>query len=239
MKKYLLGLGAAITVVALASPSQAATARVAGSTGVGWSLLTDQGKTWNLKHNFTYSIKFVTKDSRTKTSPYFKTAVTQLNSLPSIKAAHIKFVLTTSSTATIGGTNYAKKNWCAGKQGDIMVMVDYRPLDGQEGNSVAKVCHQSNDWSAYGGYVIMDSEYWANSKWFSKNSSTNNQHMLNGHSHELGHMLGLDHPDPANYSSKESVPVMNAPNGGYQNSSAGKYTAADIRGIDRLVAAGK
>jgi hypothetical protein len=147
-----------------------------------------------------------------------------------MKSARTKFVL---STEVKGGTNYKNKNWCGNPMGTITVALKYRPYNGKPNYSLSHPCY-ADDNSAWGGYIEMDSEYWS-----VRNKTTAWVYsMRNIHAHELGHMLGLDHPNPANYSKNEVTPIMNTIAGGYMNSNAGKYPAADTRGIRRLVANG-
>jgi len=208
-----------------------------GSSGVGWAVQYNDHGMWNLKHNFTYTIKFVDKNARTKSTPYLKASVAYLNAMPEMKAAKIKFVL---STIVAGGTNYKNRNLCGNPYGTITYVLKYRPFNGKKNYSVSYPCYYYKDGdtarnnSAYGGYVEMDSEYWSNPN---KNAAWT-YGMRNIHAHELGHILGLAHPDPAKYSKNEVTPIMHTTAGGYKNSNAGKYPAPDTRGIRKLVANG-
>lgn len=235
VRAILIAVVASLSVVF--GMSGIASAAPAGSTGVGWAVKYNTHGMWNLKHNFTYKIEFVTQDAKNKSTPYLKNTVAYLNSMPEMKSAKTSFVITTTVR---GGTNYKNKNWCANAYGTITFALKYRPYNGKANYSLAHPCYYYKDGdisrnnSAYGGYVEMDSEYWSvkskTTKWVYS--------MRNIHAHELGHMLGLDHPDPNKYSKNEVTPIMHTTAGGYMNSSSGKYPAPDSRGIRKLIANG-
>ncbi len=147
-----------------------------------------------------------------------------------MKAAKTKFVI---SSTIQGATNFNKKNWCGGPYGAIYFITKYRPT-GVKNQSVSYSCYNTNDNSSWGGYAVMNSEYWT---CCTKNNSWK-YHMKNIHAHELGHILGLAHPNPAYYKKSEPTPIMNPTAGGYMNSNAGKYPAPDRRGIVTLIKAG-
>lgn len=202
-----------------------------GSTGVGWALKYNTKGAWNLKHNFTYTVKFVNTDSRTKSTPYLKNTVAYLNAMPEMKKAKTKFVL---SSTVVGTTHYNTKNWCGNGYGTIVFVLKYRPFQGKKNYSMAHPCYHLANNSAFGGYVEMNSEYW-----LTKNKTTAWTYAVrNIHAHELGHMLGLGHPDARYFSKNEATPIMHVPTGGYKSSNAGKYPAADTRGIRRLISNG-
>jgi hypothetical protein len=131
----------------------------------------------------------------------------------------------------------------------IVVHYTYRPL-GTKGMSQARPCYNTTDGSAWGGHLLMDSEYWTTSSWFSTNSTLNEAYRKNAVTHELGHILGLDHP---NYDrDKDGVvesyecvkntggwtPVMCSPNGGVRTSTgAGRFvTEFDLPGLRQMLA---
>jgi len=232
-----------IGIVAVAAASALlATGGVAhaANNGVGWKL--ESGSPYyieSLRHHSTYTLSFVTKTARDRLTPYLRIPVAQLNAMPEVKAAGITFKL---STTIEGGTNLKNKKYCAGSANHIMFTLAHRPLNGQKGMSQAKPCYNTTDNSAWGGYVLMDDEYWNSAgkenDWFGSDKAKNTAMTRNAITHELGHMMGLDHPDPKSFDPKENKPVMTSPNGGYLNANGGKYTAADQRGIRKLVSNG-
>ncbi|OMI39826.1 hypothetical protein [Streptomyces sparsogenes] len=233
-------LGGVALAAALATVFATASTASAANEGTGWKL--ESGSPYfitNLAHNSTYTISFVTQKSRGWLTSYLKVPVQQLNAMPEVKNAGIKFVL---STTIEGGTNYQNKKYCAGPQHHIMFLLKYRPLDGKKGMSRALPCYNTKTNAAWGGYVEMDTEYWTSTgkenSWFGSNKTKAHAMTLNAVTHELGHMMGLDHPDPSKFSPNENKPVMTSPNGGYLNSNGGKFTAADLRGIRKLVSNG-
>ncbi|GAA2355106.1 hypothetical protein [Streptomyces cuspidosporus] len=233
-------LGGVALAAALATVFATASTASAANEGTGWKL--ESGSPYfitNLTHNSTYTLSFVTQKSRSWLTSYLKVPVQQLNAMPEVKNAGIKFVL---STTIEGGTNYQNKKYCAGPQHHIMFHLKYRPLDGKKGMSRALPCYNTKTNAAWGGYVEMDTEYWTSTgkenTWFGSNKTKAHAMTLNAVTHELGHMMGLDHPDPSKFSPNENRPVMTSPNGGYLNSNGGKFTAADLRGIRKLVSNG-
>lgn len=196
--------------------------------GYGWKIKSNSNGSWNLKHNFTYTIKFVNTDSKNKSMPYMQTTVDYLNAMPEMRTAKTKFKLTSSIE---GLTNFNKKNWCGGPYGTIYFITKYRPT-GIKNQSVTHSCYNTANNSAWGGYSIMNSEYWT----CCNKTAYWKQSMKNIHAHELGHILGLDHPQY--WKSGETKPIMNPTAGGYMNANAGKYTAPDTRGILTLIRAG-
>lgn len=228
MKKTATILSATfMSLTVFAGVSQAAT--LPKYTGYGWAVKHNSKGSWNLKHNFTYTIKFVNTDSKNKSLPYMKATVNYLNAMPEMKSAKIKFNLTTQIE---GLTNFKNKNWCGGKFGTLYFITKYRPT-GVKNQSVAHSCYNTSTNAAWGGYAIMNSEYWSQSK-----TTRWKQSMNNIHAHELGHLLGLGHPNPKYYKSSEPTPIMHTTAGGYMNSNAGKYPAPDRRGIVYLIKAG-
>lgn len=195
------------------------------NNGYGWKVKSTNGVAWGLKHNSVYTIKFVYQDSLMKSRPYMQNTIDYLNGMKSINDAGIDFRL---SSEIEGATNWKNKpdNWqCLGPRGTIYVVV--APV-AKKNYSYAYSCYDG-DYNAYGGYMVMNRDYWKQAS-----SHARTRGLRNIHAHELGHMLGLDHPKY--FSDSNLKPVMNDPAGGYQFwKSAGKYPPDDTRGINRLV----
>lgn len=229
MKKTLTVLGAiATSLTVFAGVSQALPA----NNGYGWKIKTSDGIAWGLKHNFNYTIKFVNTDSRSKSRPYMINTVNYLNNMTEMKTAKIHFNLT-EQIGGLGNFNkswYNKENaWCNGDFGVIYVITKWKPT-GIKNQSVTHSCYRTSDKLSRGGYIIMDAEYWSYSQTTRWGQSTRNIH-----AHELGHILGFDHPNPKYYIAGHPIPVMNPTAGGYMNSNAGKYPVDETRGINMLI----
>ncbi len=200
--------------------------------GYGWKIKSNSNGSWNLKHNSTFTIKFVNEDSKNKSLPYMKTTVDYLNAMPDMQDANIHFNL----TSQIGGVDnfnnswyFDSNTWCYGDFGTIYVITKWKPT-GVTNQSVTHSCYRTSDNASWGGYIIMDAEYWPDN-----GTSYWEQSVKNIHAHELGHILGLDHPNPNYYIDGHLTPVMHTTAGGYMNSNAGKYPEDDTRGINMLI----
>ncbi|MFE6126651.1 hypothetical protein ACFQ6Q_00040 [Streptomyces sp. NPDC056437] len=203
-------------------------------TGKGWKILTSQG-IYSLSPD-PYEIVFANTTARTKLKAYFVKPAAQLTAVTGVQVT----VTDTIDLTPIGVCPPRHR---------IVVRYEYRPL-GQPGLSQARPCNQLSDGSAWGGHVRMDSEYWTVPNWFSSDPVKNDAYRKNGVTHELGHVLGLDHPNTdvdadGTVESYECVktatgtrPLLCSPNGGYYNSvDAGKYTPPfDEPGLRQLAA---
>lgn len=221
MKKFVITSSALLmSLTIFAGVSEAAPKN---SSGQGWKVKYNSNGMWSLKHNFTYTIKFMNKDSMNKSRPYLVNSVSYLNAMPEMKAAKIKFVLSTIITGPESVTDCPNR-------GDIVFTTKTTPLAGKPNYSATYACYHDDN-SAWGGHVVMDADYWKIKPSHARTTSINNIH-----AHELGHIIGLDHPDRSNFNKSEVKPVMDDPAWGYQYwKSSGKYPAPDTRGIRRLI----
>jgi hypothetical protein len=222
----------------LASAAQAA----AGSgtqiySGTGWKI-DDESGLYSLSGDGTgYTLQFADAEAQTELGADVKQAAAQLTSVTGVK-------FTVSTTLKPSPEN------CADQPRHVMTLaVKYRPLDNQKGFSRALQCYNSGDHSAWGGWAFMDSEYWTVPNWFSTDKTVNTSKTKNAITHEIGHMVGLDHPNvdlngdgeiadfecaptPKNY-----LPVMCSPNGGYVAAAdGGNFTSLDVPGLKQLAA---
>lgn len=168
----LLALGAVLTTTA-------ATTTTPVYSGTGW-------KAWTSNNIYSlspepYTIVFADSTARTKLSTYFTGPAYQVTT-----SVGVQVTVTTSLDATPAGTCPAKHR--------IIVHYSYRPT-GVKGMSQARACHSTADGSAWGGHILMDSEYWTYPAWFSTNTSVNDARRKDAVSHEFGHILGLAHPN--------------------------------------------
>ncbi|BCK74057.1 hypothetical protein Srufu_080100 (plasmid) [Streptomyces libani subsp. rufus] len=193
--------------------------------GTGWRI-TSQFRTYCLSPSQQYTITFPTQEQHDRYIPFLTAAVDQLTGIGLNIAFGGVETFDYSVTPPRGHIQY----------GDV-----YRPL-GTAGTSQGLPCYNRTDNSVWGGYARIDSEYW-DGTWYLEDTTRKNLLI-----HELGHTLGLDHPnsdmnsdgtidrfevvkDPTGVS-----PTMTSPNGGYKDSRAGTYTTYDMNGFKRLLA---
>ena len=181
-----------------------------------------------------YTVVFATSTARTKLTPYFKAAAAQITTITGVRV---------TVTTTLDTTPVEK---CPPRH-RIVAHYKHRPT-GAAGVSVALPCHQPSDQSAWGGHVLMDSEYWTVANWFSTNATVNDTYRKDGVVHEFTHIFGLDHPntdldkdgvvEPRECVKNSSgvKPVMCAPNRGYTTASVGgRYTSQfDAAGLRQM-----
>jgi hypothetical protein len=216
-----LAVSAATTVLLLAAtpPAESATGPV--YSGRGWKIETSQG-IYSLNPD-PYEIVFADETARTKLKPYLTKPAAQVLAVTGVQV---------TVTDAIDATPIED---CPPRH-RIVVHYAYRP-SGPAGFSRALPCHDTLNGSAWGGHMLMDSEYWTTANWFSTDPVKNDAYRANATSHELGHILGLDHPNTdldgdgtvENYECVTTAtgtrPLMCSPNGGYYNSvDAGRFT---------------
>jgi hypothetical protein len=203
-------------------------------SGKGWKALTSAG-IYSISPD-PYVIRFASSTARDRLTPALTRGAAQITDETGVK-------VTVSSTLNPG----ARPSCASQPRHEITFHMKWRPV-GTWGASVAYPCAATANGSAYGGVVVIDSEYWSRSNWFSDNATTNEQMRRNGILHELGHILGLAHVNydrdrDGRVESNECVrnsagrrPVMCAPSGGYlSKASGGKYTSEfDVPGLRQM-----
>lgn len=210
-----------LVLAGLTTPANAATTTPVYS-GKGWKALTSKS-IYSISPD-PYVIVFANSTARTKLTKYLTGPAGQITTITGVKVT-VTTLLDTTPTST-----------CPGRH-RIVVHYKYRPT-GKMGISKALPCHQLSDRSASGGHVLMDSEYWTSTTWFSNNPTVNDTYRKDAVAHELGHMFGLDHPNTdldrdGVVEAKECVkntsgvkPVLCSPNRGYTTATVGgRYTA--------------
>lgn len=224
----------AISVTAAATALIAATTATPVYSGTGWKANTTRG-IYSL-HPDPYTVVFADSTARTKLAGYFKTPAGQVTTSVGVQVT-VSTTLDTTPTSA-----------CPPRH-RIVVHYTYRPA-GTKGYSRALPCYDMSDGSAWGGHVLMDSEYWTTASWFSTNATLNEAYRKNAVTHELGHVLGLEHPNTdrdgdGTVEAFECVktssgwrPVMCSPNGGYRTATgAGKFTTEfDVPGLRQMLA---
>lgn len=201
-------------------------------SGKGWKALTSQG-IYSINPD-PYVIVFATSTARSKLSKYLTGPAAQITT-----ATGVPVTVSTILDTTPADTCPARHR--------IVVHYTYRPA-GVKGMSQARVCHQIPEGSAWGGHLLMDSEYWTVPAWFSANTTVNDTYRKDAVAHELGHLFGLDHPNTdldkdGAVEAKECVkntagvkPVACSPNRGYTSARVGgRYTTEfDVAGLRQL-----
>lgn len=223
----------AISAIAASTALIAATTATPVYKGTGWKAGTVHG-IYSL-HPGPYTVVFANTTARTKLTPYFKIPAGNVTTNVGVK-------ITVSSTLDTTPVEV-----CPPRH-RIVVHYLHRPA-GTAGVSRALPCYDTADGSAWGGHILMDSEYWTVPNWFSTNATTNEIYRRNGVAHEFGHILGLEHPNydrdrDGTVEAFECVrtsagwrPSLCAPNGGYRTwAGAGKYTPEfDLPGLRQML----
>lgn len=238
IRRTLTAVTAALLTVAALLLASSTDAHGATTTplykGTGWKAETAAG-IYSLSPD-PYTIVFADDTARTKLAGYFTRPATQVTT-----DVGVPITVTTTLNTTPASACPARHQ--------IVVHYSYRPL-GTSGMSQALPCYSTSDGSAWGGHILMDSEYWTSTAWFSTTSTLNEAYRRNAVTHELGHILGLDHPNydrdgdglVENYECVKNTagwtPVVCSPNGGDRSSTgSGKFVPGyDLAGLQQLLA---
>lgn len=232
----LLALAALTATILAALTATAPPAHSATTTpvyaGTGWKALTSQG-IYSISPD-PYVIVFATSTARSTLSKYLTGPAAQITTATGAPVTVSTLLDTTPADA------------CPARH-RIVVHYIYRPT-GVKGMSQARACHQVPGGSAWGGHLLMDSEYWTVPAWFSANTTVNDTYRKDAVAHELGHLFGLDHPNTdldkdGAVEAKECVkntagvkPVACSPNRGYTSARVGgRYTTEfDVAGLRQM-----
>ncbi|MFG2352564.1 hypothetical protein [Streptomyces sp. NPDC048521] len=209
-------------------------------SGPGWRIATEDGI-----HSLSpkpYLFTFADSTSRSRLTPYAQAVADQLTA---VTGTTFTVTTTIESPPSVGS--------CPAEH-HLILGVKYRPA-GVEGMSQAWNCYTNRPGSedyhaAWGGWTWIDSEYWSTTAWFSSNSTANTAKVKNAITHEIGHLVGLDHPNTdvdgdgtvEDYECVRTtygyLPVMCAPGlGGYDTADGGgDFTSKDTPGLRQLVA---
>jgi hypothetical protein len=229
-----LALAGILAAFLMAAPGTRAATTTPAYKGTGWKAWTANG-IYSLAPDG-YTIVFATSTARTKLTPYLKGPASQVTASVGVPVT----VSTTIDTTPVTS--------CPARH-RIIVHYTYRPM-GLKGMSQTRACHNTADGSAWGAHVSIDTEYWSTSSWFSTNSTVNDGYRKDTVAHELGHALGLDHPNTdlnknGIVASGECVkntagikPVLCSTNRGpVPSTAAGRYTSEfDLAGLRQMLA---
>lgn len=147
--------------------------------GTGWKALTSDG-IYSLSPQ-PYEVVFADTTARNQLTRYLKLPAAQVT-----RSVGVTITVTDQIDTTPVGTCPA---WHR-----IVIHYTYQPTD-DPGTSIAYPCYTSQDGSAWGGHILMDSEYWTSPTWLSANQTVAEALRKDIVTHELGHILGLDHPN--------------------------------------------
>lgn len=203
-------------------------------SGHGWKALTSYN-IYSLSPD-PYEIVFANTTARTKLAGYFTAPAAQVTTQVGVPITVTQTIDTTPTSV------------CPPRH-RIVIHYLHQPM-GQRGMSQARPCYNTTDGSAWGGHVLMDSEYWEYPAWFSTNTTVNDARRKDATTHELGHILGLDHPNTdidrdGTVEAGECVknttglrPLLCSPNRGNPPlSEAGRFSADfDVPGLRQMLA---
>ncbi|WP_329474296.1 hypothetical protein OIE75_41005 (plasmid) [Streptomyces sp. NBC_01723] len=148
-------------------------------SGTGWKALTSYN-IYSLSPD-PYEVVFADSTARTQLAKYFRIPAAQVTT-----NVGVQVTVSSSLDTTPLGTCPPRHR--------IVVHYLHQPT-GQRGMSQARPCYATANGSAWGGHLLMDSEYWTVPNWFSTDPTVNEARRKDAVTHELGHILGLDHPN--------------------------------------------
>jgi hypothetical protein len=227
MKTVVAAIPAAFFMAAIPSIAQAEDAY----SGYGWEAIS---YIQSIDTDVPYTINFGNEAAREVLTPYAKMIEARLEN-----AAGIEVIVTDDLFKTYDLS-------CANVPYHTITL-RYRANPTENvGESRGVACADPRDWSAWGGYALLDSDYWTKTSYFSTDPVTNERIRKNVVLHEAGHVMGLSHPNPVDENGKDIFgpcipedlqPLMcvTPKPGGYQGDRAGMFTPYDAAGLRQLV----
>jgi hypothetical protein len=244
MRKTITTLATVAAAVAGATVATASSATAAGSQvyqGTGWKLessMTAAGAGIHaLDPTAAYTITFADSAARSALSYYYTPLAAWMSQ-------------ETGAKFTVSATNQAEPTSCSTTREHVIVVGWKTEPVGEAGLSHTGSCYNTQNNTMWGGWIDIDKEYWDHPGWFSgtgKDTAYDYAMIWNATAHELGHAVGLDHPNTRDSSGNVKPydcvtnsagwrPLMCSPNGGPTDKTGINYTAYDIAGIKQLVA---